>query len=210
MASAMVDGYDFEVDMEFGHFEEIEESKRENNRRMARNFWLSRLNIPENRPRTEYLAVLNTVRIVNPSISMKVESCSRLSSSCMDISSCINGIRIVQLKSGSFRAEYQMLFCCGSMSYSKWKSFDEFRELAKFVKYISENYSKPNRVMYEQSLKEWENVEKNARNWFGNMEISYLIEMSCRLGSFIQELLLESVNPRLLLLFIRNEDFIVE
>jgi hypothetical protein len=218
---------------DFGHFEEIEDthsSIHTNNRSYARDVWLNRLNIPENRPRTQVASVLNAIRIVNPSVSVKVENlCGAnvtvagnnskyfdiTNASSMSISSCINGIRIVQLSSGLFRAEYQILFCCGSMSYSKWKYLEEFRELAKMVKYMHDHSGTHSKVkthggLYAHSVREWDTVEKNVRHWFGHLEIAYLVDMSCRLGNFIQELLLESLNPRLLLLFVKNEDFIVE
>lgn len=216
-------------DYDFGHFEEMEETPQTHTatRTHARNVWLSQLTIPENRPRSEVHRILNQIRIVNPSESVRVASCSNLNMNnphtpskskqptrcSMNISSCVNGLRLVQLKTGFIRAEFQLIVCCGSMSYTSWKYMDEFEELAKMVRYIHSR-SSVSHSNYEHSLKEWETVERNLRRgywfWDNSLDITYLVEQSVRLGNFVQELLLESTNPRLLLLFIKNQDFIVQ
>jgi hypothetical protein len=139
----------------------------------------------------------------NPSVSLKLSS-TELVSPAMNISSCVNGFRIAQLQSGECRAEFQLVFCYGSVSYSCWKSLSEFRELADIIVHIHEE-SFP---IFNRSVANWKRIEQKTR-WFRCLEVKYLMTQSVLLGHFVESLLLESPSPGLMVCFVQRSNFAV-
>lgn len=139
----------------------------------------------------------------NPSLSLKLSSNTLKDSLSygLKISSCVSGIRIRQYNSGVIRAEFNYIFCYGSSSYSSWKSYSEFKELAEIITKINNRRSK--NLNFAQTLRHWQLLEDNKR-WFRCLNISYLVKKSLLLGQFMESLLMESPSPGLILAFVHT------
>lgn len=148
--------------------------------------------------------VLNSWTNPNPSVSIKLSSGElKPLAEDMNISACINGFRIVQLSTGEVRAEFELIFCYGSRSYSSWKSYQEFKEMASIIEYIHSKVA----PIFSTSAKQWRFVKERQR-WFRCLSCTYLMEKSINLGNFVQCMLLESPSPGLILCFVQNNRFV--
>ena len=154
-------------------------------------------------------AILNVWINPNPELSIKafvVEEDIKLSTiEHMNMSCCVSGFRIVQLKSGEIVAQYHCVFCYGSRTYSAWKFPSEFKELSSILTYMNSI----DETMFADTLRIWKLIETYEK-WYVCMRAPYLIEKSIALGSFIQSLFTESPTPGLMICFIQNENFSID
>ena len=155
-------------------------------------------------------SILNVWINPNPELSIKSfvmeeEDAPLTSMDYMNMTCCVSGFRIVQLKSGECIAQYNCIFCYGSRTFSSWKSPSEFKSLASIVKYI---HGKDD-SMFPETMHIWKLIETYEK-WYVCLRAPYLIEKSIALGSFIQSLFAESPTPGLLVCFIQQKNFSVD
>jgi hypothetical protein len=124
----------------WGFFNEDDE-KIDN--KTIRRTWLDKFSRDKSKSPSKMYSKYNSVNRIlfkwsnlNPSLSIKLSSKEVDFMNSLNISVCIAGYRLVQLSSGEIKAEFHLLFCYGSVSYSSWKTFSEFNELAKIIKQI--------------------------------------------------------------------------
>lgn len=186
----------------FGWFDNIpdaeEESSANNDVREAWVNLVSEISPRKSRRSKNPVSILYSWNNPNPSVSMKMSSAGK-SRYGMNISSCVSGIRICQYQSGDIRAEFNLIFCYGSVSYCSWKSYSEFSNLAQIVEHMHEHVH----PIFPDTMKCWKLVVAKKR-WFRCLNVLYLIEKSILLGRFIENLLHESPSPGLLLCFVQN------
>lgn len=108
-----------------------------------RRIWLDKFSRDKSKSPSDLYSKYNSINPIlfkwdnpNPSLSIKLTTQEINIMNSLNISVCIAGYRLVQLLSGVIKAEFHLLFCYGSVSYSSWKSFSEFNELAKIIKHI--------------------------------------------------------------------------
>eukprot|EP01035_Chromulina_nebulosa_P022491 gene22491-29125_t len=146
------------------------------------------------------IAILYSWNNNNPSVSLKLSSDDVSSTRYgINISSCVSGLRICQYSCGVIRAEFNYIFCYGSRSYSSWKPYGEFKQLADILKKLDHK----KKANFSESLKQFKFLEEKKR-WFRSLDILYLIEKSIYLGRFMEALLLESTSPGIMLAFVQN------
>lgn len=153
-----------------------------------------------------YSSVLASWINPTPEVSMKLSSQDALNESVnlssMSMSCCISGFRIVQYTDGECGAEFLVIFCYGSRTFSSWKTGQEFCELADVVHHIHEEFA----IVFPQTCETWELVRSHSRA-MRCLRVPYLIEKCVALGSFLQCLFNESPTPGLLLCFVQNQNF---
>jgi hypothetical protein len=133
-----------------------------------------------------------------------MQSSSHGAENSMDLSCCVTGFRICQFKkTGEIKAQYNFVFCYGSKTYTSWRCYSEFTELASIVTYMNENV---NRRCFQNSTKLWNYIE-SRRQLFRNLSVTYLMEKSMRLGTFMENVMFESPNPALLMYFAQSDNF---
>lgn len=184
-------------DLEFSLLETLSMANPQGNLRMSE--------VDENNP--------VIVQWMNPNPSMSLISskslsnhCTSSSSSCvpvgdeMQISGCIHGFRIKLSELGTMHAEFQYVVCYGSETFNSWKRFGEFEKLHEIIRHFHDNGHRN----FPKTVQQWNNIKQKQRS-YRCFSISYLIEKSVYLGRYIQDLLIESEGPGLLLMFARCE-----
>ena len=150
------------------------------------------------------------VQWVNPNPSMSLTS-SKSSTSCplsssglggdeMQISGCISGFRINRSKLGTMHAEFHYVFCYGSETFISWKRFGEFEKLHQIIRHFHDGGYRD----FSKAVQQWNNI-KDKQKSYRCLSVLYLIEKSVYLGRYIQDVLIESEGPGLLLMFARCE-----
>jgi hypothetical protein len=138
----------------------------------------------------------------HPSQSFKMSSTDL--TLAMNLSCCVSGFRICQMvNSGEIKAQFNFIFAYGSRTYSTWKSFSEFKDLAEVVDHVHTTRTNP---IFRRSLRAWRRVEGNMR-WWRSLSVPYLIEKSILLGNFMECLLMDCPSPGILLCFVQSERF---
>ena len=79
----------------------------------------------------------------------------------MNMTCCVAGFRIVQLRSGEITAQYNCIFCYGSRTFSCWKFPNEFKELASIIDYMHSIDS----TMFLDTLRIWKLIETYEK-WY--------------------------------------------
>jgi hypothetical protein len=156
-------------------------------------------------PNEKVLKVLNTW--INPTPETGVISSSSQSISAeyrlsLTMSCCVSGFRIVHLSNGEIRAEFLVVFCCGSKTITMWKTFQEFQQLAIVIEHLHHGYSS----LFNDTLRTWKKVSSYCK-WYRCLRAKYLMEMTSALGSFIQNMFHESPSPELLTVFLKTKNF---
>lgn len=150
------------------------------------------------------------VQWVNPNPSMSLTS-SKSSTHCpsslsglggdeMQISGCISGFRIKRSELGMMHAEFHYMFCYGSETYNSWKRFGEFEKLHEIIRHFHDG----GYCDFSKSIQQWNNIKEKQKPC-RCLSVLYLIEKSVYLGKYVQDLLIESEAPGLLLMFARCE-----
>lgn len=170
---------------------------------------------PQNRT-SENPKILFTWINPNASISMKMSDSEpilnqKINSSSsnfgISISSSVNGFRIRQHASGEINAEFNYIFCYGSRSYSSWKPYSDFKNLANILFKIQSETSYFVKSDFKESIKAWKFLE-GKKKWFKSLSVKYLIEKSIYLGRFMEAFLLECPSPGLILCFLNSEQLL--
>ena len=147
----------------------------------------------------------------SPSQGMRLTDMNNIRSA-MDLSCCVSGFRICQLKeTGEIKALFHFTFNYGSRSFNSYRSFSEFQELANIISYINANVNVKGSVLkggcFRKSLTVWHHILR-TKQFFRNLSVVYLIEKSILIGKFMESILFECPNPALLLCFSKTKKFV--